>query len=977
MSNRGTACILVGTMVLSCVSACLAVSSEPSDSTVAAANAQGGCVVLNALQPDDSDSYGKVLVRELFRQAFLLAARDELSLSTRDAVLREDGPAAEAGTHFDVELREEGPGLSLAPCVYKVDGKTTMTLWSGEKLRVRSPRPLDYRVLAAFAEGLSRKEFPAALKQAGLAGIAPRTSTAKIPPETEKQLGALNVVDQYTAVRQLHGLIRTQGQSPELLGGLVRGYAHLSLLTETHWNVSHKVFLARSLLYAERLLASTAGDPSARAHLAYALALGGMHGLALEECAEARRLAGTGAVPAWLDMIEAACKFDNKKLEQLAGSKTPVGDLACLLRVLQCELDDLRTKDCGLAGALFRRQPYCSRVLALVSRFGPITQQHVSTEAALPVVDEMIRRQVAGIPGLPESAATAIKMMKPLDKEDEPSGSQDWRTRRVKVYKALVRAGSPESDQGEPSWTVLGRLMEEELFVAAIERSWFFKKVLCIDAREVVEAYLPLVAEHPCRGFLEVCGMASGEEDPDDLIKLLGGLVTIDPDVQMSPMLWYLRFVESRQPKREPIVGTGKRQRPPSTISDRHTATSDYLCRDMMYNLRWPNEKLVVNNARILLKVSPHHPVAAAKIIRIDWQSAQAQLPSWEMEFGDHPAFAREMAKHYQDEGPPDMAEKYMKKLVEVAPEAEYYRVLAALYQRQNQTDRYVSTLKDALKTPEVGLVHARIRAELADYYMDQGDYKTALPYAKEGAESGAGDCLTCLARCYEGMGNMKLAEKWIRECAEHYRMSGYLWFFWCKRTGHGDIEKARQLAEACLVPRDRSRSGEGETYGVYLVLAGEPQQAVEAFQRDFGTNENPNSGLHAAALAFKMGDRKLCDEMLQKVIDKSGDNKSLAERRAPKIELARLLQEATRPGGHLDAKKVDAILETAPESEIENVQYFAGRFFEALGDEAHGREYLLRAARSKRTDKFSTVLACDRCRQLGLQIATQPASRP
>ena len=587
----------------------------------------------------------------------------------------------------------------------------------------------------------------------------------------------------------------------------------------------------------------------------------------------------------------------------------------------------------------------------------------------------MIREEVSQASGLPPSATQAIKAMKPLSKEKEPNGPQDWRLRRVEAYQALVQAGAPGRDREEPSWTVLGRFLEEEYFVAAFERAWFVRKVLGISAGDQVEFFLPLLPDHPCRGFFELCAMDSGEEDTKKMTKLIGNVAVPDPDVQMSPVFRYVRRVEEEEDKRQAAADQKKSSE--SSMHDRQKAASDHVCRDILYAMDSSDENQVLSRARTLLKVSPHHPVAAAKIIRYDWKSAEPELGEWGKEFGNQPAFVREVARHYQDEGPPDLAEKHLKKLIELTPEVTHYRALAAVYKQLNETDKYVNTLEDALKVPELGLNQSRVRAQLADHYMDQGDYETALPYAQAAAESGAGDCLICLSRCYEGMGNMKLAERWIRECSEHYRMSGYRWFFWCKRTGFGNVEAARQLAEDCLVPRDRGHSGEGETYGAYLVLAGEPRQAAEMFQKDFELNWNPNSGLHGAVLAFKMGDRKLCGELLQKILDKSTESKSLAERRRPKIELARLLQEATRPGGTLDARQVDAILEQAPESELVNVQYFAGRFFEALGDESHAREYLLRAARDKQTDKFTHVLACDRCRQLGLEIATQPASRP
>ena len=72
----------------------------------------------------------------------------------------------------------------------------------------------------------------------------------EIPPEIEKLLGEMNFISQYSAVRQLHELMRTRGESPFLQGGLVRGYANLGLLSDYNWHPAYKVFFARSMLYA-------------------------------------------------------------------------------------------------------------------------------------------------------------------------------------------------------------------------------------------------------------------------------------------------------------------------------------------------------------------------------------------------------------------------------------------------------------------------------------------------------------------------------------------------------------------------------------------------------------------------------------------------------------------------------------------------------------------------------------------------------
>ena len=95
---------------------------------------------------------------------------------------------------------------------------------------------IDYRAMLEEQEKLSRGKYADVLKQAGFQG-KPNAfkESADIPENIENALQKMNFISQFSAVRQLHELIRTDGESPERLGGLVRGYANLGLLTEFHW----------------------------------------------------------------------------------------------------------------------------------------------------------------------------------------------------------------------------------------------------------------------------------------------------------------------------------------------------------------------------------------------------------------------------------------------------------------------------------------------------------------------------------------------------------------------------------------------------------------------------------------------------------------------------------------------------------------------------------------------------------------------
>ena len=99
----------------------------------------------------------------------------------------------------------------------------------------------------------------------------------------------MDIVSQFSAVRELHALIKSQGESPELLGALVRAYANLGVLTEHFWLPDHKVFKARALLYAERLMRRQSGKPWGMWHKAYAEALVGLHCSALADLESAAK----------------------------------------------------------------------------------------------------------------------------------------------------------------------------------------------------------------------------------------------------------------------------------------------------------------------------------------------------------------------------------------------------------------------------------------------------------------------------------------------------------------------------------------------------------------------------------------------------------------------------------------------------------------------------------------------------------------
>ncbi len=187
--------------------------------------------------PGDDKLDGGLLLRELARQAVLIAAREELGLGTRDATLgefvRDDAPErsphiktrAVIGRGFRIWLEQDGPA-----------GRSTV--WDREI--PLADKDIDYLALTTELEKLSRTEMVTALLKAGFKKDAdrPGRGDAAVPEAVGKQLEELGFVGPVTALRTLHQLARTQGESDAVLGGLVRGYGVLGQLTWAHWTAS-------------------------------------------------------------------------------------------------------------------------------------------------------------------------------------------------------------------------------------------------------------------------------------------------------------------------------------------------------------------------------------------------------------------------------------------------------------------------------------------------------------------------------------------------------------------------------------------------------------------------------------------------------------------------------------------------------------------------------------------------------------------
>ena len=223
--------------------------------TVALANPTGSDDLMSRCGHSPRNS-----ARELFRQAFLIAARDEMGLSTRDEVLGDAAPPVPAEA-ARVELAtvlapDEGaaePGGGAAAETRELTRRCSAWTW----VQIRT----GFGDLAKLCE-VGGRSFTRAVSQGAQAAWARwQAEFASSRRRAAQGHGRddFRTWDFWSRLRPFAMGTRRSGPTGNQQSGsgaLVRGYSLLGVLTEHHWHPAHKVFKARGLLYA-----AAAGGP--------------------------------------------------------------------------------------------------------------------------------------------------------------------------------------------------------------------------------------------------------------------------------------------------------------------------------------------------------------------------------------------------------------------------------------------------------------------------------------------------------------------------------------------------------------------------------------------------------------------------------------------------------------------------------------------------------------------------------------------
>lgn len=874
-----------------------------------------------------------MIPRELVRQALLIAARDELGLSTRDEVIEPaSAPAgqAEGAVHELGSLIRDNRSHEV---VRRIDQKRIEVV-SSHETPTAPGRKLDWIKLLAAAESLSRESFPGILKGMGLEGRPNAVKdAAELPPRVEERLEAVGFLEALLAVRDLHRAIRADGESPVRLGALVRGYALLGVLSEHEWHPAHRAYKARSLLYAQRLVAREPDHPRGYWHRAFALTLIGRHGDALDDLKTARGKAGAKGNPTppdWVDVIEAAARFDSGRLARPQGK---AARLATYLRMMALAYPRSTAAGVNAARAMVLQQPYCFRAHDLMSSYHGVSTLHVTTMIGPQALEHFLTSGLAESDGVPPDLKQQLQAQLGL----------------VRAVEMFDRAGAPDHDPGEPSWGALAHLIRETRFVQVFRRIHFMKVMWSVPVDAYWNEVHLDVADHRYRPYLEFLALPA-RETAESFPKFAERLDLTDIETtesEMSRALWNLPSQRAKAAWTMARCHEDETAEMAASVADAGDADKAAMARD-------------------LLSVSPYHPFARATMVVRDWEHVKGQLAGWRKESGDWPAVLAALGQHYTGTREYDEAQRALARYIELSPDAWAYQQLAANFKAQGNVDRWQETLDEFLKDVEdLGLDHAQVRVQIANDFMGRKQWDKARPYAEAAAQTWAEWAMFCAARCAEGEKDWGRAETWYSRVAERYPSAWAVWYFFCKRTGQGNLDAARQAVEQYIAANSPNLDGEGRIYfGYFYWLDGQVGKAREIFARAYEKDTSIAAAIALAQIADDAKDAARRDELLKELVTRHRE-------KAPRtLEICQIfLDSIFAPEGKgkpLDLAEIERILSSVPEEGRGNMEFTVGWFLRNHGYPEEARRLLERADRSDKTLNWFHLLATDALRRMG-----------
>ncbi len=924
--------------------------------------------------PADEGVMQYPLARELGRQAMLIAARDGLGLATRDETLGEVFPKdlddSSSPLALSVDPRRDGTGSLILKVDAVGDAAAAVNSELGRyEFQFQSDTLNIYTSMAAALGTASRDELVGVLRRAGYSGKSVRENAdGPLPDGVEPLLADMNFVSQFAAVRKIHAAISEQGESPARLGGLVRGYAHLTLLTRHHWSSANAAFAARALLYAERLASLDGQSRLAQQHRAYARALIGLHGIALQDLDRLPPDKSNGesspSTSAWTKVIEPFCRFDEARLRSLQdenGLRPLVHQL--VFEIKTCYYNERWFMTVGPEA--LRECPESYGIYSVMANEAPMAGQRWAVQQAAETFGRQVPRRVASLDGLPEKVQDLVRgetgpptsWLSQLISGDRSSYA--WSQLPSKIARVLRDESQASNEVAEPSWQVLASMIAEEQFAEVANDLQVSMNAVEYSKQDMVDRFAPQIEGHPYAAYIQSYTLDRGRQ-ADERAKLAAKITIRDPRPNMSWM--FNRFWTDRDATGSTFVDSSKELYwQPDYCLPAVAATLDAISSSW-----WQRADCLSyfqKAATSLTRISPYAPTALRVEVNTTTETTPEQIANWEERGQADPYALFEIARHYYRRHEYEAAIRCYDRSYTLSPAANTAKELAWTYRDSGQEDKWLPALEDYLEQDDYALGHAQIHQLIANDYIEKGKWTDAESHALAAAQTWSAWGLVLAGRVYEALRRWDESEKWFREATENYpSYSGHEWYLWCRRTGRGDTEAARKYFDQFLELGWVKNAEQGENYlFVDDMLSGRYQQALERIQANPEYADQTFWQTHVTLLAKRLGNEQLYAESMDHLVKLSEEQ--FREKQPHFSDVIVAMQKLQREGSLDDASlaDVDRKLEKFSLWARCNYWYFLGEQLALHGHEQQAEEYWRRTIASGQTNKYNDTFAGQR----------------
>lgn len=907
------------------------------------------------------------------QQAVLLAMREELQLDIADGIFLDRPNELSASEAYVLEVKASMQGTfsmhllhQAAEASKSVDKANA--IWTFE-FPYEVGSKITFPSLIPQLESASRQQMLEIAEKWNRTGSSNRwLETSQLPDPIVANLEQMDLISQSLAVREAHRLMRVEGESPELLGVLIRGYAHLSLLTRQNWFLSSDVFSCRSLLYAQRLVARAPDQALARWYRAYSSALSGLHLYALEdlEWLEGQRQGPDTDYPAsWCRLVEPVCKYDFDRLEDLANEDPAIEQVALFLRFLAVTTtqDDELIMEVGQE--TLKRTPGDFDIYHRIAAGHSLGFERWSAAAAPSAVSNTLLAICAEKTELPEEVVSSAQRPAPrtgLALLLFGNDRQSARLRDIRKIAELLRKADANASAAGIPWSMLARLIEEELFLLAVDQLRNATNAVESDLGDLVAEYQPLVEGHPLEAYVAAHAFNRITESQ----ARRAALDRIAPQVLRWHML-DLYSAMSYDASPEVWAQFGKLLTREFTAQDLELAFSIYR--------ESPDFQKML--ARELRHVSPFSPYVLRFAISSTPDADVEKIKEWETAAADDSLAMLGISRHYSRLQMQADALRCLERSLTLRQSLLAAHELASIYWRQEEYTQWRAVWEKFIDTaPSYNLDHATAQEQLARGLMFRDQLDDALPFALQAAETYSYSGLQIAALCFEARKEYDKAEIWWRRSSEAYGGRARLdWYLFCRRTGTGNVEAALELARQTMDEVLAQGPSDLDTaFAIVEIMEGELPKAVKLLraeiERSHGTWQYTLLGL----LALQLEDRELRDSIATELSQHLAQTEPVdgAPPTAMGMVVAAVAQRLDNQP--VDDKTVQSILDRFDElgqTARDDINYFLGEILSSQEDTRRAAGMWVAAlSDSLNSQRLSTTLAGYRLRQ---QVGIEP----